>query len=70
VRRRDPAQPQAVYAKAGRYARLFSGFECVEIRPRFRSFALSNPVLRIIDLRRPTEQAFGYEVRIHGGAQQ
>lgn len=63
-------QPPAVYAKAGRYARLFSGFECVEIRPRFRSFAFSNPVLRIVDLRRPTEQASGCEVRVHGGAQE
>jgi len=61
-------QVPEVYDKAGRYARLFSGFHCVEIRPRFRSFAFSNPVLRIVDLRRPTGRASMCEVRFHGGA--
>lgn len=65
-----PDQPPKVYAKAGRYARLLSGFECVEIRPRLRSFAFSNPVLRIVDLRRPTPQPSGFKVRVHGSARQ
>jgi hypothetical protein len=49
-------QPQ-VYEKAWRYAWLFSRFACMEIRPRYRAFAFSNPVLRIVDLGRPTPHA-------------
>jgi hypothetical protein len=61
-------QPPEVYDKLGRYVRLFSGFHCVAIRPRFRSFAFSNPVLRSVDLRWPTARPSNCRVSVHGRA--
>ena len=44
-------QTNYVYSKGRRYEKLFE-LPYTEIRPAHRSFAFSNPVIRIIDLRR------------------
>lgn len=45
-------QNQAVYETHKKYIRLFS-YPYVEIKPAYKSFAFSNPVIRIIDIREP-----------------
>ena len=39
-----------VHQRVERYEKLFR-YPCVEIRPRYKSFAFSNPTIRIIDIR-------------------
>jgi 4-amino-4-deoxy-L-arabinose transferase-like glycosyltransferase len=45
-------QNQAVYETHKKYIRLFS-YPYVEIKPAYKTFAFSNPVIRIIDIRGP-----------------
>jgi len=45
-----PGQPSKVYKKSKKYNRLFS-FPYTEIKPAYKTFAFSNPVIRIIDIR-------------------
>ena len=53
-------QPPSVYQRHQQYERLFS-LPYTEIRPGFKSFAFSNPVIRIIDIREPAPRASGPE---------
>jgi hypothetical protein len=41
-----------VHRRVERYEELFR-YPYVEIRPRYKSFAFSNPTIRIIDIRKP-----------------
>jgi len=45
-------QPASVYRRQRAYERLFQ-YPSVEFTPEYRSFAFSNPVIRIIDIRLP-----------------
>lgn len=49
-------QSDDVYKTASEYRRLFS-YSYREIRPKYRSFAFSNPVVRIVDLRSGSSRA-------------
>jgi len=56
VASRSTGNPPSVYRKHRRYLRLFS-FPYREIRPRYRSLAFSNPVIRIVRLRKSPDRA-------------
>lgn len=45
-------QPADVYRLHRQYERLFSHYPYVEFRPAYRDFAFSNPVVRVIDIRK------------------
>jgi 4-amino-4-deoxy-L-arabinose transferase-like glycosyltransferase len=51
---RLPNQKSAVYRRQAGYEFLFR-YPFIEIQPRYKSFAFSNPVLRIVDLGRPPD---------------
>lgn len=48
-------QQPKVYEMHKKYVRLFS-YPYIEIKPAYKSFAFSNPVIRIIDIRDPENQ--------------
>lgn len=48
-------QRPAVYEFAGAYRKLFNSYPYVEFGPAYRSFAFSNPTVRVIDIRKPGE---------------
>ena len=45
-----PGQDQSVYAQAMVFAKIFE-MPYIEISPKYRSFAFSNPTIRIVDVR-------------------
>lgn len=51
-----PGQRPAVYRAQGRYDALFA-HPYIELAPAYRSFAFSNPTIRIVDLRPPSVRA-------------
>ena len=46
-------QRPVVYKFAGAYRKLFSSYPYLEFAPAYRSFAFSNPTVRVIDIRKP-----------------
>ena len=50
-----PGQKAGTLERARRYQALFR-YPHVEIRPAYRSFAFSNPVIRILDIRSGPEK--------------
>lgn len=46
-------QRRDVYVKKSRYDMLFNQYEFIEFAPAYRTYAFSNPVIRVIDLCRP-----------------
>jgi hypothetical protein len=48
-------QAPEVYRLGRRYRELFDRFPVVEIQPPYESYAFTNPVIRIVDIRRGSE---------------
>ncbi len=46
-------QKQIVYLIQRKYEHLFSHYPVQEFKPAYRTFAFSNPTIRIIDIRQP-----------------
>jgi hypothetical protein len=58
-----PDQPPIVHRRHAGYERLFRDFPSTEFRPSWRTYAFSNPTVRIIDITRtgPTKHVWYYE---------